>query len=95
MKKYLLSAVWSVGLPFILCGALQETALFPVAPGTKALPVQSEVVHPDFKESPYEESGKVPEFTPAEKRSGMMIFSRPLTEPVYQATFPKAWERVE
>ncbi|MBE6385996.1 MAG: hypothetical protein E7048_10105 [Lentisphaerae bacterium] len=95
MKKYLLSAVCSVGLPFILCGALQETALFPVAPGTKALPVQTEAVHPDFKESPYEETGKVPEFTPAEKRSGMMIFSRPLTEPVYQATLPKAWERVE
>ena len=79
MKKCLLSAVCSVGLPLVLSGALQETALFPVAPGTKALPVQTEAVHPDFKETPSEETGKVPEFTPAEKRSGMMIFSRPLT----------------
>lgn len=94
MKIRILPAAISALFPLLLAGALHETTIFPVAPGTKALPVQTEKVHPSFKETFYTEPGKLPEFTAAEKRSGMMIFSRPLTEPVYPATLPKAWERV-
>lgn len=90
-----LSLIFSFSFSVLMPGALLETSTFPAVPGTKPLPVQKEPVHPSFKESPYKETGKVPEFTAAEKRSGMMIFSRPLTEPIYQATRPKGWERVE
>ena len=69
-----LSIIFSFSFLALLPGALTETATFPAKPGTKPLPVQNEPVHPSFKESPYKEAGKVPEFTAAEKRSGMMIF---------------------
>lgn len=93
--RMIFSALLACGVPMLLTGALKETALFSVPAGMKPLPVQTEKVDPSFKNTPYKEAGKAPVFTAAEKRSGMMIFSRPLTEPVYPATFPKAWERVE
>ncbi len=48
-----------------------------------------------WKEVPYTEDNPVPEFTDTEKRTGMMIFTRPVTEPIYPQTRPAPWERTE
>ncbi len=46
-----------------------------------------------WKELPYVEDNPLPEFTEEEKRVGMMLFTRPLTAPVYPQTRPAPWER--
>ncbi len=48
-----------------------------------------------FKELPYTEKGQAITATAAEKGRGYIIFSRPITAPVYKRTVPQSWERIE
>ncbi|MFA7231253.1 MAG: glycoside hydrolase domain-containing protein, partial [Victivallaceae bacterium] len=47
-----------------------------------------------FKEIPYSEKRSLPEFSDAEKSLGLMLFARPITQPVYNVSIPLASERV-
>jgi len=95
MKKALIVSIFAVLSAGALSAALTETAVPALPAGVKELPEQTEPVDPRYKEDPYSENVPVPVFTWEEKCSGMMIFRRPLSEPVYPQTRPLAWERVE
>ncbi|MEI8245531.1 MAG: hypothetical protein WCI51_06855 [Lentisphaerota bacterium] len=47
-----------------------------------------------FKELPYIENNPLPEFLPAETERGFMLFSRPITQPVYKNSIPSGTERI-
>ena len=48
-----------------------------------------------YEEMPFVETAAEPELTPAEKQRGYLLFHRPITEPVYPNSKPRAHERLE
>jgi glycosyl hydrolase family 123 len=48
-----------------------------------------------FKENPFVDSNPAPQATAGEKKRGYILFSRPITQPVYRGTHPFGWERTE
>jgi len=48
-----------------------------------------------YKEMPFVETAPEPELTPAERQRGYLLFHRPITEPVYPSSRPRAHERLE
>jgi len=48
-----------------------------------------------YKEMPFVETAAEPALTPAEKQQGYLLFHRPITEPVYPNSKPRAHERLE
>jgi len=48
-----------------------------------------------YQEMPFIETAAEPELTPAEKQRGYLLFRRPITEPVYPNSRPRAHERLE
>lgn len=81
MKKLLYTAIF--------LSAASLTAAFPE-------PVQSDIekIPAKMKELPFVEENKAAEFTAAEKKRGFMLFSRPLTAPVFPESVPLAHERI-
>ena len=73
----------------IFLSAASLTAAFPE-------PVQSDIekIPAKMKELPFVEENKAAEFTAAEKKRGFMLFSRPLTAPVFPESVPLAHERI-
>ena len=61
--------------------------------GFPQLQVQAAEPGKSWKELSYIEDNPLPEFAEEEKRTGMMLFTRPLTAPVYPQTRPAPWER--
>ena len=57
-------------------------------------PVPSGMMPTNWVEHPFQESNPEPDLTDGERRSGFMIFSRPITEPIYRETKPLNAERV-
>lgn len=93
IKRFLLAAAMVAGMQ-IKC-EIAEGELPSLPMPEKGLPVQDEPIAPIYKENPYSEDVPVPDFTQQELRTGMMIFRRPLTEPIYPQSRPKPWERIE
>lgn len=60
-------------------------------PGAKRIPA---TVPDGFKELPYIENNPLPDFSPAESERGFMLFSRPITQPVYKNSIPLETERI-
>ena len=58
------------------------------------LPVQKENYPPDARPNPFKETAPAIVPTAAETAAQMLIFSRPLTEPVWAETRPQAHERI-
>lgn len=50
---------------------------------------------PSWKETPFFETAPEPVLTAEETTRGMMLFSRPITEPIYPETRPYGFERME
>lgn len=48
-----------------------------------------------FTENPFVDSAPMINPTPIEKKRGFVLFSRPITEPVYRGTHPRPWERTK
>ena len=48
-----------------------------------------------YNEMPFVETANEPELTPEEKQRGYLLFHRPITEPVYPNSKPRAHERLE
>ncbi len=49
----------------------------------------------NYKEIPFVENAPTPTLTQAERQRGYMVFQRPIMEPVYTNTRPRAFERLE
>ena len=58
-------------------------------------PREQPTVPEGFKEIPFVETNPRPELSEIEKQQGFLLFSRPVTEPVYKNTRPLPRERVE
>ena len=58
-------------------------------------PVPSGAMPADWREYPFVDAVAEPSFTAREREDGFLVFSRPITEPVYRETRPQAGERVE
>ena len=79
-----------------MCSGYASEERFAEKPRCAGFPqIQVQAAEPEksWKEMPYIEDNPLPEFTEEEKRSGMMLFTRPLTAPVYPQTRPAPWER--
>ncbi|MEI8247065.1 MAG: hypothetical protein WCI51_14630 [Lentisphaerota bacterium] len=60
-------------------------------PGVKRIPA---AIPEGFKELPYIESSKLPEFLPVENSRGFMFFNRSITQAVYRNSIPLESERI-
>ncbi len=49
----------------------------------------------NYKEIPFVETAPAPVLTPEERQRGFLLFQRPITEPVYPNTRPRAHERLQ
>ena len=77
-------------LGFIGC-AHAQSAQSPVPGAPRLQPTVPE----GFKEIPYSEKHQLPELTAQEQADGFMLFSRPITQPVYKTSIPLASERID
>lgn len=76
-------------LGFFGCINAQSATSVPGAPRLQP------TVPEGFKEVPYSEKHQLPEITVQEQADGFMLFSRPITQPVYKTSVPLASERVD
>ncbi len=93
MKFWILS-LSALCLTFHVCASerfAEKSAVPPLPP----LPVEETQPGKAWKEIPYTEDNPLPAFTEEEKSCGMMLFSRPITNPVYPQTRPAPWERTK
>lgn len=58
-------------------------------------PVPSGAMPADWREYPFVDAVAEPSLTAREREDGFLVFSRPITEPVYRETRPQDGERVE
>ena len=66
----------------------------PLAAEFIPLPVQKEKVPADVRENPYVEKAKLLTPNKEENKRQFVLFSRPLTDPIWAETRPQAYERV-
>ncbi|MBL8994380.1 MAG: hypothetical protein JNM63_13640, partial [Spirochaetia bacterium] len=59
------------------------------------LPLSALPKDPSWKETPFFETAPEPVLTTEEGARGLMLFSRPITEPIYPETRPYGFERME
>jgi glycosyl hydrolase family 123 len=74
---------------------LQEVSKPDLSSSPVLKPRAQATVPESFKENPFIDKNPAPQATAKEKKRGYLLFSRPITQPVYRGTQPYKWDRTE
>lgn len=80
---------------FVVVGAISVSAFVTPLADRPDEPIPSGAMPSDWKEFPFTDAVAEPTFTERELSDGFLVFSRPITEPIYRETRPQLDERTE